>query len=207
MPLRTEWPGHSHRVTVHRRHGQPVRGASHTFLGHLLHHRRDDREGWPGARTRHLSRLAARIPAAAGQCGAAGGKLYVATPASDTVEAITLSTSSAAIVAGRPGSTGSPTIGPATTSELNEPSVVAADATALNIGDIHNNEVEKVTPHGTLSVFAGTGTPGRVQTPGTTPVNGYRLAAADGGVFAFRKAQFYGSEGGKHLNAPDVGAT
>ncbi|MHB8219959.1 MAG: NHL repeat-containing protein [Acidimicrobiales bacterium] len=135
----------------------------------------------------------------------AGGKLYIATPASNTVEAITLSTSSAAIVAGRPGSTGSPTTGPATTSELNEPGIVVADATGFYIGDINNNEVEKVTPHGTLSVFAGTGTAGRVQTPGTTPANGYRLAASDGGVFSFGKSQFYGSEGGKHLNAPVVG--
>ena len=135
----------------------------------------------------------------------AGGKLYIATPASDTVEAITLSTSTAAVVAGRPGSIGSPTAGPATTSKLNEPGTVVADAAGFYIGDLNNNEVEKVTAHGTLSVFAGTGTAGRVQTPGTTPVKGYRLAAADGGVFAFGQSQFYGSMGGQHLNAPVVG--
>jgi hypothetical protein len=34
---------------------------------------------------------------------------------------------------------------------------------------------------------------------------GYRLAAADGGVFAFGSAPFEGSAGGQHLNAPVVG--
>src|SRR4051794_27678408 len=34
---------------------------------------------------------------------------------------------------------------------------------------------------------------------------GYWLAGADGGVFAFGSAQFYGSLAGKHLNAPISG--
>jgi hypothetical protein len=34
---------------------------------------------------------------------------------------------------------------------------------------------------------------------------GYRLVAADGGIFAFGDAPFYGSMGGKPLNAPMVG--
>ena len=34
---------------------------------------------------------------------------------------------------------------------------------------------------------------------------GYWLVAADGGVFAFGDAGFYGSTGGKKLNAPIVG--
>ena len=34
---------------------------------------------------------------------------------------------------------------------------------------------------------------------------GYWLVAADGGIFAFGDAQFYGSMGGQHLNAPVVG--
>ena len=33
----------------------------------------------------------------------------------------------------------------------------------------------------------------------------YWLAASDGGVFSFRRAPFYGSMGGQHLNAPIVG--
>ena len=43
----------------------------------------------------------------------------------------------------------------------------------------------------------------------TGPVNGipqgYWLFARDGGAFAFGASQFYGSEGGKHLNQPIVG--
>ena len=37
------------------------------------------------------------------------------------------------------------------------------------------------------------------------PANGYWLAAADGGVFSFGDAAFFGSEGGTHLTAPVVG--
>ncbi len=35
--------------------------------------------------------------------------------------------------------------------------------------------------------------------------SGYWLVASDGGLFAFGNAQFYGSMGGKPLNAPVVG--
>jgi hypothetical protein len=35
--------------------------------------------------------------------------------------------------------------------------------------------------------------------------HGYWMAGADGGVFSFGNAQFAGSMGGKHLNAPMVG--
>ena len=38
-----------------------------------------------------------------------------------------------------------------------------------------------------------------------SPAGGYWLAASDGGVFTFGNAQFYGSMGGQHLNAPMVG--
>ncbi len=34
---------------------------------------------------------------------------------------------------------------------------------------------------------------------------GYWLVAADGGIFTFGDAAFYGSEGGQHLNQPVVG--
>ncbi len=34
---------------------------------------------------------------------------------------------------------------------------------------------------------------------------GYWLVAADGGVFSFGTATFYGAEGGTHLNSPIVG--
>ncbi|HSZ35482.1 MAG TPA: hypothetical protein VK773_00205, partial [Acidimicrobiales bacterium] len=38
-----------------------------------------------------------------------------------------------------------------------------------------------------------------------TALQGYWLAASDGGVFNYGNAQFYGSAGGMHLNAPVVG--
>ena len=38
-----------------------------------------------------------------------------------------------------------------------------------------------------------------------TSAPGYYLVASDGGVFSFGDAKFYGSMGGKHLNAPIVG--
>ena len=34
---------------------------------------------------------------------------------------------------------------------------------------------------------------------------GYRFVATDGGVFSYGGAQFYGSTGGLHLNAPIIG--
>ncbi|MFZ0664924.1 MAG: IPT/TIG domain-containing protein, partial [Acidimicrobiales bacterium] len=37
------------------------------------------------------------------------------------------------------------------------------------------------------------------------PPSGYWLVASDGGVFTYGSAGFYGSEGGRHLNAPVVG--
>jgi len=37
------------------------------------------------------------------------------------------------------------------------------------------------------------------------PTGGYWLAASDGGVFTFGGATFFGSMGGKHLNAPVIG--
>ena len=38
----------------------------------------------------------------------------------------------------------------------------------------------------------------------TTDGKGYWLVAADGGIFTFGDAGFYGSMGGQHLNAPVV---
>ena len=56
-----------------------------------------------------------------------------------------------------------------------------------------------------LYAFVGSaGLPGPPSPPPAPPPNSsYWLVAADGGVFSFN-APFYGSEGGKHLNAPVV---
>jgi sugar lactone lactonase YvrE len=64
------------------------------------------------------------------------------------------------------GTYGAPTVGPATSSALSEPTGVAVDSSGnVYIADIYNNEVEKVTAAGILSVIAGTGSQG-VPTPG-----------------------------------------
>jgi hypothetical protein len=39
----------------------------------------------------------------------------------------------------------------------------------------------------------------------TTGGTGYYLGAADGGIFSYGAAPFYGSRGGQTLNAPIVG--
>jgi hypothetical protein len=39
----------------------------------------------------------------------------------------------------------------------------------------------------------------------TSDGKGYWLVGSDGGIFSFGDAQFYGSEGGRSLNAPVVG--
>ena len=59
-----------------------------------------------------------------------------------------------------------PTPGPATSSALGYLNGVAVDSAGnVYIADISHSEVEKVTPAGTLSVIAGTGTAG-TPTPG-----------------------------------------
>jgi len=64
------------------------------------------------------------------------------------------------------GNGGTPTAGPATGSALQGPAGVATDpAGNVYIADTFNNLVEKVTPTGTLSIFAGTGY-GGTPTPG-----------------------------------------
>jgi hypothetical protein len=59
------------------------------------------------------------------------------------------------------GVSGAPTAGSAASSKLNAPSGVAVDSRGnVYIADYSNNLVEKVTPDGTLSVFAGNGLTG-----------------------------------------------
>ena len=59
------------------------------------------------------------------------------------------------------GTAGAPTAGPATSSDLHGPRGTAIDSSGnAYIADTTNNRIEKVTPAGTLSVFAGTGTAG-----------------------------------------------
>lgn len=92
------------------------------------------------------------------------GNLYIADPFNNEVEKVTRQ-GTLSIIAGT-GAAGAPTAGPATQSALNLPHGVAVNSTGdLYIADYNNSEVEKVTPQGTLSIVAGTGTPGS-PTPG-----------------------------------------
>ncbi len=82
------------------------------------------------------------------------GNLYVVDPNNEAVEKITPD-GSLSILAGT-GQSGGPVAGPAASSTLNNPAGVASDAAGdIYIADQNNHVVEKVTPDGTLSVFAG----------------------------------------------------
>ena len=52
--------------------------------------------------------------------------------------------------------------------------------------------------------WAGAGQSGPCSSGGGRPTSGYGEVASDGGIFAFGDANFYGSMGGQHLNAPIV---
>jgi len=92
------------------------------------------------------------------------GNVFIADSDADVVEKVTPA-GTLSIVAGD-GSYGSPTPGPATSSDLDGPQGVAVDAAGdVYIADSSNNEVEMVTPGGTLSIVAGTGSAG-APTPG-----------------------------------------
>jgi DNA-binding beta-propeller fold protein YncE len=86
----------------------------------------------------------------------AAGDVYIADGGNNEVEMVTPA-GTLSIVAGT-GTAGVPTPGAATSSELNNPYMVAIDPSGnLFIADEYNNEIEKVTPGGALSIFAGTG--------------------------------------------------
>ena len=85
--------------------------------------------------------------------------LYIADSDNNVIEKVTPG-GTLSIVAGT-GAAGAPTPGPATSSKLSYPLGVAVDAAGnVYIADAGNNRVEKVTPGGTLSIFAGTGAVG-----------------------------------------------
>ena len=85
----------------------------------------------------------------------ASGNVYIADGGNNEVEKVTPG-GTLSIIAGT-GTSGLPTAGPATSSELNGPDGVAVDSSGnVYIADTGNNVVEKVTPGGTLSIIAGT---------------------------------------------------
>ncbi len=61
---------------------------------------------------------------------------------------------------------------------------------------------------GSVSSYIATGTGPLTNRKGMAPTpsgHGYWIVASDGGIFSFGDANFYGSMGGQHLNAPVVG--
>ncbi len=77
-----------------------------------------------------------------------------------------------------------------------------SDATTLTLSYVAVSDpstlVDRQVQFMTLPVSA-------LPSPGAQPPTSYRMAASDGGIFAFGDAAFYGSMGGRTLNAPIVG--
>jgi DNA-binding beta-propeller fold protein YncE len=104
------------------------------------------------------------------------GNVYISDENSGEVVMVTPS-GMLSIIAGT-GTQGTPTPGPATSSELGSPEGLALDAGGdLYIADNVNREVLEVTPSGTLSIVAGTGASG---TPAPGPATSSPLGSPDG---------------------------
>lgn len=93
------------------------------------------------------------------ECGGiavnAAGDIYVADCGNDVIDKITPS-GQLTVVAGQVGNAGPATSGSATASQLDDPAGVAVDSSGnLYIADDGNDVIEKVTPSGQLSIFAG----------------------------------------------------
>ena len=88
------------------------------------------------------------------------GNVYIADLNNNVVEKITLD-GVLSIFAGIVGSGGTPVVGPATHSPLNNPTAVATDGLGnVYIVDYNNNVIELVNSAGNLSIFAGNGKSG-----------------------------------------------
>lgn len=89
----------------------------------------------------------------------ASGNVYIADTTNSEIEKVTTS-GQLSVIAGT-GTAGTPTAGPATSSALDNPFGVAVEPSGnVFSADTVNHVVEKVTPAGTLSIVAGTGTAG-----------------------------------------------
>ena len=88
------------------------------------------------------------------------GKLYIADTNNSLVEYVDTS-GNLSIFAGIVNPSTAPTTGPATNSQLYQPSDIAIDSLGnIYVADRRNNLVEKIDTSGFLSIFAGTGTGG-----------------------------------------------
>jgi hypothetical protein len=94
------------------------------------------------------------------------GDVYIADPTNNVVEELT-SSGMLSVVAGIPGEPGTTSPGPAIATPLAEPYGVAVDGSGdLYIADSQNSLVDKVTPAGIFSVFAGVPSQFGPPTPG-----------------------------------------
>ena len=120
------------------------------------------------------------------------GNVYIADTNNQVVEKVTPGTPGTLSIAAGTGTSGAPTPGPATSSDLSDPSGVATDSSGdVYIADQANGRIEEVTPSGTLSIIAGTGGQGP-PTPGpATSSNLYNPA----GVAVDSSGDVYISDG------------
>ncbi|MGZ6870226.1 MAG: NHL domain-containing protein, partial [Frankiaceae bacterium] len=96
----------------------------------------------------------------------AADNVYIADYGNKVVEKVT-PTGQLSVIAGVPGSAGTPTAGPATSSHLTEAVGVAADSAGnVYIADAGPNVIAKVAPGGTLSIIAGISGTSAQPTPG-----------------------------------------
>jgi DNA-binding beta-propeller fold protein YncE len=106
----------------------------------------------------------------------ASGNLYISDTYANVISKVTPS-GTLSILAGN-GMMAAPVPGPATSSPLNNPAGIAVDGNGeLYIANEGSNDVLAVNPSGTLSVLAGTGTPGP-PTPG--PASSSELSSPAG---------------------------
>jgi hypothetical protein len=106
-----------------------------------------------------------------GVAQAPDGDIYIADQGNNSVEQITPSGVLSRFAGS--GTYGNASPGPATSSPLKTPTAVAVDSSGnVYIADGNANEIDKVTPSGTLSIVAGNGTQG---TPTAGPATSSHL--------------------------------
>ncbi|MBV9819337.1 MAG: hypothetical protein JOZ07_13465 [Solirubrobacterales bacterium] len=147
------------------------------------------------AGTGHSSRASFNVAATSsplvlplGVAAGPDGSVYIADAEANQVYRVTPS-GILTQFAGQPDDVAGPaTPGPAASSRLNDPSDVAVDAAGnVYIADTGNDQVDKVTPAGTLSVLAGHGAPGAAA-GGSATASGLRgplgvAAGPDGDIY------------------------
>ena len=106
----------------------------------------------------------------------ASGNFYIADTGSNQVDKVDAS-GQLTVIAGT-GNGGTPTEGPATSSDMGNITALAVDSSSnVYLADAGNSEIYKVTPAGQLTIFAGTGNRGRA-TAG--PATGSDLSVPQG---------------------------